>query len=96
MLIFLHVCDISSHSREYLSILIFERRKLRKINAEQGIMDYILQKEYDNMEKVLYQFNMLLDDVKALEREIQVLKDMGRRQAIRRVRLNAREAITPA
>ena len=33
-------------------------------------MDYILQKEYDNMEKVLYQFNMLLDDVKALEREI--------------------------
>lgn len=41
------------------------------------IMDYILQKEYDNLEKVLYQFNTLIDDVKALEREIQVLERQG-------------------
>ena len=40
-------------------------------------MDYILQKEYDNLEKVLYQFNTLIDDVKALEREIQVLERQG-------------------
>ena len=33
--------------------------------------DYILQKEYDNVEKVLYEFNTLLDDVRTLEREIQ-------------------------
>ena len=39
--------------------------------------DYILQKEYDNVEKVLYEFNTLLDDVRTLEREIQVLEQQG-------------------
>ena len=54
-------------------------------------MDYILQKEYDNLEKVLYQFNTLIDDVKALEREIQV-----HQRVILHAQLNAPAAITPA
>lgn len=40
-------------------------------------MDLILQKEYDNMERILNQFNYLIDDVSALEREIQVLERQG-------------------
>lgn len=59
-------------------------------------MDYILQKEYDNLEKVLYQFNTLIDDVKALEREIQVLERQGAPAAILPAPPNAPAAITPA
>lgn len=78
MLIFLHMFVTFRHiPGSTYPFLYLKGGSSVKINAEQGIMDYILQKEYDNMEKVLYQFNMLLDDVKALEREIQVLERHG-------------------
>ena len=56
--------------------------------------DYILQKEYDNVEKVLYEFNTLLDDVRTLEREIQVLEQQGGRD-IPPARPNAPAVILP-